>query len=42
VLARSTMRWAAPKTVRGFGIGGTALISAQSDLGRIDASARVE
>jgi fimbrial chaperone protein len=42
VLARSSMRWAAPKTVRGFGIGGTALISAQSDLGRIDASARVQ
>jgi fimbrial chaperone protein len=42
VLARATMRWAAPKTVRGFGIGGTVLISAQSDLGRIDASARVQ
>jgi fimbrial chaperone protein len=42
VLARSTMRWTAPKTVRGFGVGGTALISAQSDLGRIDASARVQ
>ncbi|HZA01037.1 MAG TPA: molecular chaperone [Hyphomicrobiaceae bacterium] len=42
VLARSTMSWAAPKTVRGFGIGGTALISAQSDLGRIDASAQAQ
>jgi fimbrial chaperone protein len=42
VLARSTMRWAAPKEVQGFGAGGTALISAQSDLGRINASARVQ
>jgi fimbrial chaperone protein len=42
VLARSTMRWAAPKAVQGFGAGGTALISAQSDLGRINASARVQ
>lgn len=42
VLGRSTMRWAAPKGVRGFGTGGTALISAQSDLGRIDASTLVQ
>ena len=42
VLARSTMRWAAPKAVQGFGAGGTALISAQSDLGRINASAQVQ
>jgi fimbrial chaperone protein len=42
VLARSTMRWAAPNEVQGFGAGGTALISAQSDLGRINASARVQ
>jgi fimbrial chaperone protein len=41
VLARSTMRWAAPNKVQGFGAGGTALISAQSDLGRINASVRV-
>jgi fimbrial chaperone protein len=37
VLGHSTRHWAVPANAKGFGVGGLASISAQSDIGPIDA-----